>query len=163
MRNVTLVRAMVVGVVILMAAPVGSKGDLSSASQKQPLKAKPTPQKPSLPARPLEVGRASWYGEKFHGHPTATGEQFDMFQLTAAHRTLPLGSLVRVTHLRTRKSVVVRINDRGPVLPHMMIDLSYAAARELGILHQGIAHVRLDLVKASRTPRLETVSAVTSE
>lgn len=92
--------------------------------------------------RLLEVGKASWYGLKFQGHKTATGEKFDMNDLTCAHRSLPLGSWVRVTNLRNHKSVVVRVNDRGPMSDGRIIDLSYAAALAVGM--DGIAKVRLE-------------------
>ena len=99
-------------------------------------------------SKPLAIGKASWYGEYFDGKPTASGEPYDMYELTAAHRTLPLGSWVKVTNLRNRRWVLVRINDRGPVPLERIIDLSYSAARILRMSGQGIAKVRLDLVKA---------------
>jgi rare lipoprotein A len=97
-----------------------------------------------------QVGWASWYGSFHHGKPTANGEHFSMYSLTAAHRTLPLGTAVAVTHLRTGRRVVVRINDRGPyVAPRRrIIDLSRAAARRLGFEHPGLAPVRLVVQKA---------------
>ena len=91
-----------------------------------------------------QFGIATWYGSEFHGLETASGEIFDMFQLTAAHRELPMGTLVLVTHLENQKSVVVRINDRGPVPTSAMIDLSYAAAKQLGMTESGRAKVRLN-------------------
>lgn len=97
---------------------------------------------------PYAVGKASWYGKYFDGKPTASGEPYDMYELTAAHRSLPLGSWVKVTNLRNRRWVLVRINDRGPVPLERIIDLSYSAARILRMSGQGIAKVRLDLVKA---------------
>jgi rare lipoprotein A len=93
-----------------------------------------------------EVGKASWYGEDFDGKPTASGEPFDMYELTAAHRTLPLGTWVKVTNLRNHRWVVVRINDRGPVPTDRIIDLSYSAARMLNMSAQGLARVRVDIV-----------------
>jgi rare lipoprotein A len=92
----------------------------------------------------FQLGRASWYGEEFQGKTTASGESFNMFDLTCAHRSLPLGSLVRVTNLRNRKSVVLRVNDRGPVPEDRIVDLSYAAANTLGII--GLGKVRVDLL-----------------
>ena len=94
----------------------------------------------------LEVGQASWYGLKFQGKPTATGEKFDMNSLTCAHRSLPLGSWIRVTNLRNRKTVLVRVNDRGPMAEDRIIDLSYAAARAVGI--GGLGKVKLEPVAA---------------
>lgn len=99
---------------------------------------------------PYQVGTASWYGDYFVGRPTASGEPFDKYELTAAHPTLPLGTLVRVTNLNNRRSVVLRINDRGPVVPGRIIDVSYAAASILHFEQKGLQRVRLDLVSARR-------------
>ncbi|OLC35411.1 MAG: hypothetical protein AUH81_10220 [Candidatus Rokubacteria bacterium 13_1_40CM_4_69_5] len=93
-----------------------------------------------------ERGQASWYGEPFHGRRTSSGETFNMYQLTAAHRTLPMGTRVLVTHLGNGRSVEVRINDRGPFLGGRIIDVSYAAAQRLGALGAGIFPVRLRVV-----------------
>ena len=90
----------------------------------------------------LGEGKASWYGFKFQGRKTATGEKFDMNDLTCAHRSLPLGSWVRVTNLRNHKTVVVRVNDRGPASGDRIIDLSYAAASLVGL--NGVAKVKLE-------------------
>lgn len=90
----------------------------------------------------IEVGQASWYGLKFQGRRTATGESYDMNLMTCAHRSLPLGSWVKVTNLKNRKSIVVRVNDRGPALDDRIVDLSYAAARAVGL--RGVGKVRLD-------------------
>jgi rare lipoprotein A len=89
----------------------------------------------------LAQGRASWYGQRFHGRRTASGEPFDMHALTAAHKTLPLGSRVRVRSVHTGKEVVVRINDRGPYKNQRIIDLSYAAAKALGVKERGVTEV----------------------
>ncbi len=94
------------------------------------------------------TGVASWYGPGFHGRRTATGERYDQFQLTAAHRTWPLGSHVRVTNLENGRRVIVRINDRGPYVAGRAIDLSLAAARRLGMVGQGTAPVQLDPIRA---------------
>jgi len=91
-----------------------------------------------------QTGRASWYGRAFHGRLTANGERFDMHSLTAAHRTLPLGSYVRVTNPATSLSVVVRINDRGPYARGRIIDLSMAAATALHMRHAGTARVEIE-------------------
>jgi rare lipoprotein A len=93
-----------------------------------------------------QVGKASWYGPHFQGKETASGETFDMYDLTAAHRTLPMGSLVRVTNLKNGHQVTVRINDRGPVYHSRIIDLSYKAAKILGLKAEGIQTVRLEVV-----------------
>ncbi len=92
-------------------------------------------------------GIASWYGSVLEGHHTASGETFAEHELTAAHRTLPFGTLVRVTDLNTSRSVVVRINDRGVLAPDRVIDLSAAAANELGILRSGLAKVKLEVLQ----------------
>lgn len=91
-------------------------------------------------------GQASWYGSRHHGRRTASGERFNQHALTAAHRQLPFGSKVRVTNLRNQRSVVVRINDRGPHARSRIIDLSRAAAERLGMLRSGVAPVRLERV-----------------
>jgi len=91
-------------------------------------------------------GQASWYGYRFHGRRTASGEPFDATEYTAAHRSLPLGTKVRVTNLRNGRSVVVRINDRGPYVGGRIIDLSKAAARAIGMLGSGTAPVRMEIV-----------------
>jgi len=93
-----------------------------------------------------QVGVASWYGPSFNGRRTASGEVFDMYALTAAHRSLPFGTLVRVTRLDNGASVVVRINDRGPFKKDRVIDLSYSAALKIGLVASGTAMVRLEVV-----------------
>jgi len=94
-----------------------------------------------------EVGIASWYGPGFHGKRTANGEIYDMFAMTAAHKTLPFGTIVKVVDLDTGRSVIVRINDRGPFIKGRIIDLSYAAALKLGMVKKGLAKVGLRIVK----------------
>ena len=96
-----------------------------------------------------QVGLASWYGEQHHGRLTASGAPFDMRRLTAAHRTLPLGTRVRVTSLVNGRSVVVRLTDRGPYQPGRMIDLSQAAARAIGAVDRGVVRVRVDALGPS--------------
>lgn len=91
-------------------------------------------------------GRASWYGKEFHGKKTASGEKFNMYALTAAHKTLPFGTRVRVTNLANGKSVVVKINDRGPFVKGRIIDLSYAAAKKISLVGMGVVKVRLEIV-----------------
>src|SRR5213079_3015180 len=96
------------------------------------------PARTEMIQRPV-IGHASWYGEEFARRPTASGERYDPSKLTGAHRTLPLGSRVRVTNL---------LNDRGPYMPRREIDLSYGAARVLGIVRRGVARVRIELVES---------------
>ena len=100
-----------------------------------------------------ETGTASWYGPGLNGHRTASGERFDQSELTAAHRSLPLGSRARVTNLENGRSVIVRINDRGPVSRGRVIDVSYATARALGMLRRGTARVRIEPLDGSRAVR----------
>ena len=92
-------------------------------------------------------GEASWYGPRFHGRLTANGEVYDMFALTAAHRELPFGSALRVVDPRNGRSVVVRINDRGPFIGDRVLDLSFAAAQELDMVHAGLARVEMELLQ----------------
>lgn len=94
----------------------------------------------------LTRGMASWYGKVLQGHRTASGRRFDMFEMTAAHRSLPFGSKVKVTDLRNKKSVVVTITDRGVLNPDRVIDLSYAAADKLGMLKSGVDPVKLEVL-----------------
>ena len=96
-------------------------------------------------------GKASWYGEKFHGHRTSNGEIYDMYKFTAAHRTLPLPSWLKVTNLENSSSIYVRVNDRGPFHRQRIIDLSYVAAFRLGMLKKGTARVLLQHVSAAAT------------
>lgn len=98
-----------------------------------------------------EVGYASWYGQKFHGHTTANGETFDMFALTAAHKTLPLPSFVRVTNLENNKSITVRVNDRGPFHDDRILDLSYGAAKKLEFHGRGVTKVKVEIIHVSPT------------
>lgn len=106
------------------------------------------PSKPEVsppPAGFVETGIASWYGPEFHGRPTSSREIFDQNDLTAAHPTLPFGTMVLVTNLENGRQVTVRINDRGPFVKGRIIDLSYAAARMLGMIGPGTARVRLEI------------------
>jgi rare lipoprotein A len=95
-----------------------------------------------------EKGVASWYGTAFHGRTTASGERYDMHAMTAAHRTLPFGVIVEVTNLDNSRRARVRINDRGPFKKGRIIDLSYAAARELDMVQAGLARVRIRVIRA---------------
>lgn len=102
-----------------------------------------------------ERGIASWYGTKFHGRRTSSGEPYDMYAMTAAHTTLPLPTYVRVTHRENGRSVVVRVNDRGPFVDDRIIDLSYAAAHRLGMLETGTAPVELEVIDPAGRPVAE--------
>jgi rare lipoprotein A len=111
---------------------------------------------PYAPKSGVEVGVASWYGQEFHGRPTSSREVFNMNDMTAAHRTLPFGTHVMVTNLENDRSVVVRINDRGPFIRGRIIDLSYAAARVLDLIGPGTARVRLENLGGFREPANES-------
>jgi len=103
------------------------------------------------PAKPYQVGTASWYGQIFQGKETASGERYNMYDMTAAHLTLPIGSFVRVTNLHNGRSVVVRVNDRGPIVPGRIIDVSYGAAQALQFRAKGLQRVRLDVISRPQT------------
>ena len=107
-------------------------------------------------------GVATWYGRRYHGNPTSSGERYDMYGMTAAHPTLPIPSYVRVTHVANGRSVVVRVNDRGPFLHDRLIDLSYTAAAKLGYVQAGTAEVEVELItefgEPARAPRLLAAS-----
>lgn len=101
----------------------------------------------------VEEGIASWYGPDFHGKPTACGETFDMHAMTAAHKTLPLGTYVKVTDLENGKSIIVRVNDRGPFVSGRIIDLSSQASQMLGVRQRGVAQVRVEAVEVASEER----------
>ena len=132
----------------LITVSVGASAPAHSGRAASQTSVQKSAKKQSKSRKPFAVGQASWYGEAFDGKQTASGEPFDMYELTAAHRTLPLGSWVKVTNLKNHLWVLVRINDRGPVPEDRIIDLSYSAARMLNMSGRGIAPVRLDLVEA---------------
>jgi rare lipoprotein A len=110
--------------------------------------------------QPYQVGTASWYGDYFQGKPTASGEPYNMHDFTAAHPTLPLGTFVKVTNLRNGKVVVLRVNDRGPVVDGRIIDVSYNAARALGFKERGLQRVRLDIYNAPTVAQLQPVAKI---
>lgn len=124
-------------------------GLMLAACVQAPAPPPPPPQAPSF----SQVGVASYYAAKFENRKTADGERFKSEGFTAAHRTLPIGTMVRVTNLRNQRSVVVRINDRGPFARHRIIDLSPAAARSLGIRNQGLMRVRIDVISEQSAAR----------
>jgi len=105
----------------------------------------PPPVKPG--GRYVETGIASYYAEKFHGQATSSGEIFDMYGLSAAHKTLPFGTIVKVTNLENGKQVTVPINDRGPFVKNRIIDLSYGAARAINMIGPGTAKVRIEVIE----------------
>jgi len=148
--------ALVAGAVLvtLPGVTANRSADRPAKAQQQPA----TPDNDSGPQKPrhhwYQIGRASWYGKLFQGQETASGENFDMNAMTCAHRSLPMGSLVKVTNLRNHKSVVVRVNDRGPLPNNRVVDLSYAAARFLGFTGRGTAPVRLDLISGPQLAQM---------
>jgi rare lipoprotein A len=106
-----------------------------------------------------ETGVASWYGKEFHGRKTASGEIFDMYGISAAHRILPLGTTIRVTNLDNFKSIKVKVTDRGPFIRNRVLELSYGAARELGFAAQGTARVKIETLEPFHDTALYTVQA----
>ena len=140
--------ALLAGVALLSGCGGGHKHARTTAPAPPPTSAETF----NIPAnaKPLyvETGLASWYGPPYHNRPAANGEIYDMNAPTAAHRTLPLGSIVRVTNLSTGQQTLVRINDRGPFVEGRIIDLSLAAASEIGVRRAGIAKVRVEVMRA---------------
>ena len=132
------------------------------AATPRPIKSAPAG--PSSPAAAPMIGMASYYGKQYHGRKTASGEIYDMNKMTAAHRTLPFGVQVRVTELSSQRSVVVRINDRGPFARDRIIDVSLAAARRLGMIQSGHVNVKLEVMSqiASEAAGREHSSRVSS-
>jgi len=132
------------------SARVGSPSQTTST----PLSDSPSKSKTNGEQPPMAVWECmtSWYGEDFDGLPTATGETYDMYGETAAHPTLPLGSIVRVINPKNHRSEVVRINDRGPYIQGRELDVSYAVARKLGFDQRGLAKVRLELLEVPSRP-----------
>ncbi|HEY0163458.1 MAG TPA: septal ring lytic transglycosylase RlpA family protein [Edaphobacter sp.] len=129
-------------VTLLLALGVSASASDPGAADKNPVT---NSQQSGKGRHWYQIGQASWYGTPFQGKKTANGEKYDMNALTCAHRSLPLGSWIRVTNLTNRKSVFVRVNDRGPVLGSRIIDLSYGAARAVGI--KGLAKVKLETLQ----------------
>ena len=105
-------------------------------------------------SKEVQFGVASWYGGEFHGRPTSSGEVYDMYQLTCAHNTFPLGTMVMVTNLENGKSVELRVNDRGPFVKERILDVSYAAAQMLGMWEKGTASVKVEVVSPGIEPVL---------
>lgn len=119
--------------------------DAGSPPPAKTTEAKAKPVQSSKVRRWLQIGTASWYGQYFQGKQTANGESYDMNALTCAHRSLPLGTWLRVTNLKNRKSIFVRVNDRGPVPENRIVDLSYGAAKAVGIT--GLGRVKLEKLR----------------
>ena len=136
---------------------VATRSSSTSGSKRAPNlpPASPLPASTAHPVDPTristknayQIGMASYYGKKFHGHKTANGEIFNMYKLTAAHRVLPLGTLIRVTHIGNGHWVEVKVNDRGPFIEGRILDLSFAAALELEMVQAGKAKVMIEIIK----------------
>jgi len=124
--------------ILFSCASLSKKGIEPEAEKRRPISEEETTQ----------IGIASWYGIEEHGSPTATGERFSRYAFTAAHKSLPMGTIVRVTNLENGKDVIVKINDRGPFVEGRLIDLSHAAATSIGMLRNGTANVKIDVVTA---------------
>lgn len=132
-------------------APASPEAPVPGKSANAPNAPEPHPRKARVPPTPAPVGyteegNASWYGDPFHGRHAANGEIYDMNKLTAAHRTMPFETMVRVTNLNNGRSTTVRITDRGPFVDNRIIDLSHAAAQEIGSLGPGVVPVRLEVL-----------------
>jgi rare lipoprotein A len=135
---------LIMGLALTAAAKDAATTGATSAKDQTP-STQPTPKAGHKARTWLQVGVASWYGSHFQGHKTAAGERYDMNLMTCAHPTLPMGTWLRVTNLRNRRTAFVRVNDRGPVLDGRIVDLSYAAARSLGLA--GLGKVKLETVR----------------
>jgi rare lipoprotein A len=129
----------------LAASAKDAARDSAPATEQSPASKAAAKPKAAKPRHWLQIGVASWYGSHFQGRKTATGERFDMNTMTCAHPTLPMGTWLRVTNLRNRKTAFVRVNDRGPVVDGRIVDLSFAAAQSLGL--SGLGRVKLERVR----------------
>jgi rare lipoprotein A (peptidoglycan hydrolase) len=148
------------GLGMLILTPSANPTALGKAGSPSQTATAPQPSTKTTPKtqqRPLATWECttSWYGHDFDGQQTANGETYDMYAETAAHPTLPLGSVVRVVNTRNHRSDVVRINDRGPYVEGRELDVSYAVAKKLGIDHRGTAKVRLELLEVPTRPASE--------
>src|SRR6202041_932260 len=152
--------AQVLAIAFLVAGTGAAQGPNNSEATPAPISSGRIQHEAKKPAtQPYQVGTASWYGSDFDGRLTASGEPYDMYDMTAAHLKLPMGSYVRVTNLRNGRAVVVRVNDRGPIVPGRIIDLSYGAAQALEFKQRGLQRVRLDLVpRPELKPAYQTVA-----
>jgi rare lipoprotein A len=148
-RSLTIAGALLAIVMGVASAQTVAPADHSNATP-IPVSTNATAKKATVKGRHhwYQLGVASWYGRFFQGKKTASGQPYDEYAMTCAHRTLPLGSVLRVTNLRNHKSVVVLVNDRGPVPEDRVIDLSYAAANTLGFSDRGLAPVKVELISA---------------
>ncbi len=152
---------MIALLIVGLGAAQGPNNSEASSTPNSP-NIRPKNRKQASRKQAYQVGTASWYGEYFEGKPTASGEDYEMYDMTAAHPTLPLGSYVRVTNLRNGRAVVVKVNDRGPIVQGRIIDLSYGAAQVLQFENHGLQKVRLDVIKrgtSQHRPVYQTIAA----
>ena len=154
----TVVSALLLSVGFAAASDPGTtKVKTPAASPNAPSKSTPSARNQGKKA---QVGQASWYGKAFHGRPTASGEDYDMFQLTAAHRSLPLGTYVKVTNLRNGKWAVLKVNDRGPYVGNRILDVSYGAAQVLNFRGRGVEKVKVEVVEPQTMAMADTQSTI---
>jgi peptidoglycan lytic transglycosylase len=134
---------------LIMGCAVAAMVALSARSEARPTESKAFAKyiAPSHCKPDTQVGVASWYGEQFQGNPTASGEIFDMNGLTAANKELPLGTTIKVVNLKNRRSLVLKVNDRGPYIPGRFLDVSKQAAEQLGFMRAGLAKVHMEVVR----------------
>jgi peptidoglycan lytic transglycosylase len=158
MRRILAHGLTIAGLIVGLGAAQGPNISEATAAPVSSKQSNPEVRK-QVKTKPYQVGTASWYGQIFDGKPTASGEPYDMYDMTAAHLKLPMGSYVRVTNLRNGREVIVRVNDRGPIVPGRIIDLSYGAAQALQFKQRGLQRVRLDLVNPrGLKPAYQTVA-----
>jgi rare lipoprotein A len=157
MRRIAESLAIVLSVASLGAGAASGPGSSEAAKVTVPPVSATSGQKSykTRRSKPYQVGTASWYGEWFQGKTTASGEPYNMRDFTAAHPTLPLGTFVKITNLSNSRTVVVRINDRGPVVDGRIIDVSYHTARALGFKERGLQKVRLDIYQPTTMAMLQ--------
>ena len=162
MRRILAHGLTIASLIVGLGAAQGPNISEATAAPVSSVQLKPEVLKKVDKVKPYQIGTASWYGSYFQGRATASGEPYDMYDLTAAHPTLPLGSWVRVTNLRNGRAVVVRINDRGPIVPGRIIDLSYSTARVLHFDSKGLQRVRLDVVnnRTTKTAQPQMMAAL---
>lgn len=136
-------RALTTALALALAVALVACG---GAQEPKPKAKAPRPRAAAVQPGAVQLGKASWYGGKWHGGPTASGERYDKRSLTAAHRTLPMNTRVRVTNTRNGRSVVLRINNRGPYTKGRIIDVSERAAEQLGMVKAGVVPVRVEVI-----------------
>lgn len=159
LKNITtVVSALLLSVGFAAASDPGATKVKPPAAS--PISSSKAVSKPGKQLRKAQVGQASWYGKAFHGRPTASGEEYDMFQLTAAHRSLPLGTYVKVTNLRNGKWAVLKVNDRGPYVGDRILDVSYGAAQALNFRGRGIEKVKVEVVEPQTLAMGDSLSTI---